>query len=233
MERRGLTSGCLKLAGVLVLMALAAAAALWGLGRYVDKSVFNPDPVTIANASLQGMRAQNRLSVFSASYVAVVTSKQDRFGLSAQKTMILPGAFRYDVDLAKLNQDDVRWDAQAKKLSVRLPPVEVTGPQIDLDHIRQYKEGGMLMRLTDAEARLDQSNRTAAQAELLRQARGPTPMRLAREAARQAVQRSFAMPLKAAGLDATVDAYFADERTGAQEEWDRSKSLQEIFANQD
>ena len=64
----------------------------------------------------------------------------------------------------------------------------------------------------DAEARLDNANKAAGQAELVRQAREGLPMRLARDAARSAIERSFAMPLKAAGIDAAVTAKFAGER---------------------
>ena len=45
--------------------------------------------------------------------------------------------------------------------------------------------------------------------ELIKQAKGATPMRLAQGAARAAVEQSFAMPLKAAGIDARVTARFA------------------------
>ncbi|TFI58685.1 hypothetical protein E2493_08600 [Sphingomonas parva] len=38
----------------------------------------------------------------------------------------------------------------------------------------------------------------------------PVPMRLARDAARRAIERSFAMPLKAAGKDANVAVRFLD-----------------------
>jgi hypothetical protein len=40
---------------------------------------------TVASASLQGLREQNRLSAFAANYAAVVTSEQRRFGLSAKR----------------------------------------------------------------------------------------------------------------------------------------------------
>lgn len=225
-----LMSGCLKALGVLALMALAAGGAVWGFGLYMKKLVASPDPVTIASASLEGLREQNRLSAFAARYVAVVTSKQSQLGLTAQKTLILPGSVRYEVDLGKLQQRDVTWDAKAKKLSVRLPEIDVVGPQVDLNHLREYDNGGLLMRFTDAEAKLDAANRAAAQKELIRQACEETPMRLARDATRRAVERSFAMPLKAAGVDATVDAYFAGERPDG-ERWDSSRSLEEIFAN--
>lgn len=224
--------GCLKALGVVALMALAAAAALWFGGRFVLDRAFNPDPTTVASASLKGLQEQNRLSTFSARYVAVVTSSQKQYGLTAQKTLIMPGLVRYEVDLGKLTQRDVIWDAQAKTLKVRLPPVEVVGPQVDFAAIKEYGQGGILMSLTDAEAKMDAANRKAGQAELIRQAREPEPMKLARDATRRAVERSFAMPLKAAGIDARVQAIFPDERfDDSDEQWDVSKSLEEVLGN--
>ena len=67
------------------------------------------------------------------------------------------------------------------------------------------------MVLTDVGSELDAANKAAGQGELTRQAREQLPMRLARQAALNAIERSFAMPLKAAGIDATVTARFAGE----------------------
>ena len=54
----------------------------------------------------------------------------------------------------------------------------------------------------------------AAVADLRKQASAGTPLRLARESARQAVERSFAMPLQAAGFEnAKVVASFATDGT--------------------
>ncbi|QPQ55198.1 DUF4230 domain-containing protein [Allosphingosinicella flava] len=215
----------LVLAAGLILGALLTSAfrlsSLFGGG---------PDPETIATASLQSVREQARLTPFVARYVAVVTSTQSRFGLNAQKTMILPGTVRYEVDLAKLRRDDLEWDAAANRLNVTLPPVEVAGPEIDLAQVQEYSGGGVLMSLTNAEAALDAANRQRGTQSLLAQARAPVPMRLARNAARTAVERSFAMPLRAAGIEATVVARFADEAANADpSQLDRSRRIEDVL----
>lgn len=166
---------------------------------------------TIATASLQGLREQARLTAFIASFVAVVSSEQARFGLKAEQTMIMPGLVRYEVDLNALKPADVKWDKENNTLSVALPPLIISGPEVDLSGIRQYDGGGILMALTDAEATLDAANRKRGQDELLKQAKGEVPMRLARDATRNAIERSFAMPLHAAGIKATVVTKFAGE----------------------
>jgi hypothetical protein len=207
--------------------ALILIAGFFALRSFLS-SKFAPDPTSIASATLNGMREQNRLSAFVASYVAVVTSTQNRLGLTARKTLIMPGTVRYEVDLGKLRAQDLAWNAEAKLLTVTLPPVELVGPTVNMNAIREIDGGGLLMRLSNAEDRLDEANRRAAQAELLRQARGPVPMRIARDATRRAVERNFTLPMRAAGLDARVEVRFADERR-SDEQMDRSTPLSEVF----
>ncbi len=228
---RGATGSFLgKAVGVIILLGLAFLIGLWGVQRYVERRL-SPDPTTVASAGLEGLREQNRLSAFAARFVAVTTSRQSQLGLSTEKTLIMPGMVRYEVDLGKLTQRDVAWNAETRTLSVRLPPIELDGPQVDMTAIREYGTGGILSRLTDADSRLDAANRRAGQAELVRQARDATPMKLARDATRRAVESSFAMPLRAAGIDANVKVSFAGDPVSSTERWDTSRSLEEVFGN--
>ena len=199
---------------------LVAAALLLGLLIGITTGIADrifgsgPKPETIATASLESMRAQNRLVAFVARYVSVTSSRTSRFGLSAERTLILPGDVRYELDLSKLQPSDVSWDASSQTLRVKLPEVEIAGPDVDLNAAREYGAGGVLSALTNAEQGLDQANRSAAVADLRKQASAEVPMRLARQAARAAVERSFAMPLQAAGFaNAKVVARFPTEGT--------------------
>jgi hypothetical protein len=201
--------------GVFLVALLAVLALALFLGwRAWDSWQKSYDPETVVAASLQGLQEQNILVPFTARYVAVVTSTQNRLGLSAKKTLIMPGTVRYEVDLGKLKQSDLDWDAATNALTVTLPPLRLAGPEIDIDAISEFRDGEILLALTDAEKSLDAANRKAAQAELIKQAKGTTPMRLAQGAARTAVEQSFAMPLKAAGIDAKVTARFANQPAG-------------------
>jgi hypothetical protein len=197
-----------------VIVALVLGVLLGMASGIVDRIFGGPDPKTIATSSLESMRAQNRLITFVARYVSVVSSEQERLGglVSTERTLILPGNVRYEVDLSQLQPDDVRWDAGSQTLSVRIPDIELAGPEVDLNAAREYGSGGVLANLTDAETQLDAANRARAVADLRKQAQADLPMRLARDAARQAIERSFSMPLKAAGFDdAKVVARFASE----------------------
>jgi len=206
-------------------------ALAWLLFARVENSI-SPDPVSIANVSLTNMQEQNRLTVFSASYNATVTTTLTKLGLSARKTLIMPGTVRYELDLSKLDADDVRWDARDDTLYVEIPAIEIARPEVHIGQIQTYDDGGILMALTDAENVLDQANRKKGVAELAKQAQNPVQVRLAREAARRAVRHNFAVPLQAAGVEAKIDAFFPYERSRYKERWDYSRPIRDVLAEQ-
>lgn len=195
-----------------VVVALLVGFLAGGIADIGKRLFGSPDPESVVNSSLESMHAQNRLVPFVARFVSVTSSKQEKFGLSTERTLILPGTVRYELDMAKIERDDLDWDKATKTLTVELPDIEIAGPEVDLKAAREYGSGGILSALSDADSRLDDANRGLAIDDLRKQAAAATPMRLAREAARDAIQRSFAMPLGAAGIDeAKVVARFADE----------------------
>ena len=218
-------------------LGMVAVALILGLvvGGALDigKRLFGgPDPETVASSALQSMRAQNRLVPFVARYVSVVSSRQERLGglVSSERTLILPGDVRYELDLAQLGPEDVQWDAGSSTLSVTLPEIEIAGPEVDLAAAREYGENGVLSVVTDADQALDRNNRARAVADLRKQAGSPVPMRLAREAGRQAVERSFSLPLQAAGFDgAKVVARYPTEGSAVTEPLDRSRSYNDVL----
>jgi hypothetical protein len=199
-----------------VLVALLLGLVIGVSGGIADRIFGGPNPKTIATSSLESMRAQNRLVAFSARYVSVVTSNKPMLAglVNAQRTLILPGDVRYELDLSKLQQKDVSWDGSSHTLKVQLPELEVAGPDVDINAVKEYGSGGVLSSLTNADQALDQVNRAKAVSDLRGQATSAVPMRLARQAARAAVERSFAMPLAAAGFnDVKVVARFPTEGT--------------------
>jgi hypothetical protein len=198
----------------MVTVALILGVMLGVTTGIADRIFGGPNPKTIATASLESMRAQNRLIAFVARYVSVVSSQESQLGglVSSERTLVLPGDVRYELDLSKLQSNDVTWDASTHTLQVKLPEVEIAGPDVDLTAAREFGAGGVLSALTNANQQLDQANRAKAVADLRQQAQGAVPMRLAHQAAREAVERSFGMPLLAAGFkDVKVVARFPTE----------------------
>ncbi len=226
----------IKLNRPLVIAAVAAALLLGlivGGALDIGKRLFGgPDPETVASSALQSMRAQNRLVPFVARYVSVVSSRQERFGglVSSERTLILPGDVRYELDLAKLGPGDVRWDAAGSTLSVTLPKSRSRVPKSIWPRRVNMARVGCCRRVTDAKQTLDRNNRARAVADLRKQAGASVPMRLAREAGRQAVERSFALPLQAAGFDnAKVVARYPTEGSPVTKPLDRSRSYNEVM----
>ena len=210
MDRRLNQPLVLIMVAVALILGVVVGAATGIAGRIFG----GPNPRTIVSASLESMRAQNRLTVFAARYVSVVTSEQERLGglLSSERTLILPGDVRYELDLSKLQPGDVSWDGSAHTLKVQLPEVEVAGPDVDINAVKEYGGGGVFSSLTNASQQLDAANREKAVSDLRKQATSAMPMQLAHQAARTAIERSFAMPLVAAGFkDVKVLARFPTE----------------------
>src|SRR5512139_1831283 len=166
-------------------LAIAAIAIALILGLFVGgvldigKRLFGgPNPETVASSALQSMRAQNRLVPFVARYVSVVSSRQERLGglVSSERTLILPGDVRYELDLAQLGPEDVQWHAGNSTLMVTLPEIEIAGPEVDLAAAREYGENGVLSVISDADQALDRNNRARAITDLRKQAASPVPM---------------------------------------------------------
>ena len=221
----------LAIAAIIVALVLGL---LVGGALDIGKRLFGgPDPETVASSALQSMRAQNRLVPFVARYVSVVSTRQEQLGglLSYERTLILPGDVRYELDLAQLGPEDVSWDEASSTLSVTLPDIEIAGPEVDLTAAREYGENGVLSALTNGNRSLDQANRARAIADLRKQAAAPVPMRLARESGRQAVERSFALPLQAAGFEnAKVVARYAGESAREDPSYlDRSTPINQVL----
>jgi hypothetical protein len=194
---------------LMVAVALLLGVIVGTTTGIADRLFGGPNPKTIASASLESMRAQNRLIAFVARYVSVTTTEESRFGLSTKRTLILPGDVRYELDLSKLEPNDVTWDKATTTLRVQLPEIEIAGPDVDLAAAQEYGQGGILSALTNANQQLDSANRAKAVTDLRKQAKGAVQMRLAHQAARAAIERSFAMPLVAAGYkDVRVIARF-------------------------
>src|SRR4051794_14647942 len=88
----------------MVALALVLGVMLGVTTGIADRIFGGPNPKTIATASLESMRAQNRLIAFVARYVSVVSSEEQRLGglVSSERTLVLPGDVRYELDLSKL-----------------------------------------------------------------------------------------------------------------------------------
>jgi len=192
------------------LVALVAGILLGALLRpAAPPAAVVPGPEALVATALLSVREQGRIVPHAARFVAVASTRSGGI-IDAERSLIVPGDVTYEVDLARLDQRRIAWDAATSTLSVTLPPIEVTGPRIDWAQARVQGDDGILVAMAGGGGEMDQANRQRAQADLLRQAREEAPLRVARDAAMRIVARAFAMPLRAAGIDASVAVRFVD-----------------------
>ncbi|HEX9964087.1 MAG TPA: DUF4230 domain-containing protein [Allosphingosinicella sp.] len=217
----------LKLQLVLPALGLLLLGLALGWAFRPSPAAPRADAEAIAVAALLSVRDSGRVVPFSARFVSVASASETHLGLTARKTLIMPGIVRYGVDLSRLRRSSLAWDEASRTLSVTLPPLELSGPEIDLNQVQESSEGGFVMALAGSEKELDSANRQAAQDELMRQARDPRPMQIARSAAMRDVARAFALPLRAAGIDASVAVRFVDPAGKEEATWlDRPRPLE-------
>ncbi|NNM75728.1 DUF4230 domain-containing protein [Sphingomonas sp. ID1715] len=207
---------------IVALAALALGAAgfwLWSSGG---------DEVS-AQSMVASFQRHNELTVFSAQVVAVPTTKRDGMFdmLDRVQTSIIPAKVRYTVDLSRLTERDVAWDAAGKTLTITAPPVVLQPAELDPVAKRVFRTGPPAAATTwDT---FDRSNMIKAREEAGRLARAPDLMRMAEASARDALTRNAELFLRGAGIEeAKVRVRFANEgRSG--EQMDRSTPLNEAL----
>lgn len=175
-------------------LALALAGFLgWRLWQPADVG----DPLA---TSLVAFERQNSLTVFSAELAPVVSSDDSRlFGLvKAKQVAVIPARIDYTVDLAAVDRNRMRWDAASKTLTVRLPPLRLSRPNLDEARAQYLREGMWIGR--EAQDKLTRDNTLMAERLAGQQAANPVLMGLARNAAKDAVRQNLAIPMQVAGF---------------------------------
>jgi hypothetical protein len=197
-ERRApwlLTGGAMALAGFFA----------WQLYGPQDHG----DPIA---TSLAAFEKANRLTVFSAQLVTLVDAQDERaFGLLKSKQVaVIPARVDYTLDLSRLDARRFAWDKDGKRLTVTLPPLQLSKPNLDEAKARYISSGVWITG--DAQAKLTRDNTIIAEGEAQKQAANPALIGLAKGAAKQAVAQNLGVPLKVAGYgDVTVDVRFDGE----------------------
>lgn len=202
MDDRGLTRRASQLPWLVVAGALAFAAWTWWGEAKGD----------VVATSLAALEQRNDLVVFSAELAPVVAADDVRaLGiLKSRQVAVIPARVDYRLDMAKLTRERLRWDAAAKRLTVTLPPIEVSVPNLDEARAQYLREGVWIT--ADAQTKLTRDNTLLAAQQAQRQAQNPVLLGLARDAARAAMQQNLAITLRAAGhRDAIILAQFEDE----------------------
>ena len=188
-----------------LLLLIAVGALAW--------VVFKPEKLGDPLAtSLVAFEKQNRLTVFSAQLAPVVASDDSRmFGLVKSKQVaVIPARVDYTLDLSTMTRDRLAWNQEAKTLSVLLPPLKVTRPNLDEARAQYLREGVFITR--EAQDKLNRNTTRLAEQQATTQAANPVLMALAKSAAKDAIRQNLAIPLQVAGYgEVTVNVRFDGE----------------------
>lgn len=210
MEDRGLTVVQERRSARLpwVLLAGALVVAAWALWR-----AFGPEPLGDPLAtSLAAFEKQNRLTVFSAQLSPVVSSdRSELFGmLKSRQIAVIPARVDYSIDLSAMDRRRMQWDVNARRLDVRLPPLQLSRPNLDEGSAKYLREGVWISR--DTQDSLTRDNTQLAEIQARESASNPVLMELARNAAKDAIRQNLAIPLQVAGYgNVTVAVRFDGE----------------------
>ena len=155
------------------------------------------DPLAI---SLSAFEKQDYLTVFSAQLAPVVSSENAQlFGLvKSHQVAVIPARVDYTIDLSIMRPNRMAWDAASATLSVRLPPVKVSRPNLDEARAQYLREGVWITRET--QDKLTRENTRLAEQLALEQASNPVLLSLARDAATNAIRQNLGIPLIVAGF---------------------------------
>jgi hypothetical protein len=191
-----------------VLFVVTLAVAAWALWR-----AFAPGPQGDPLATtLTAFEKQNRLTVFSAQLSPVVANNEEAvFGLiKSRQVAVIPARVDYTIDLSAMGRDRLSWNAETKRLDVRLPPLTLSRPNLDEGRAQYLREGVWITRTT--QDRLTRANTQLAEKQAAAQAANPVLMGLARAAAKDAIRQNMTIPLQVAGFgDVTVAVRFDGE----------------------
>lgn len=177
----------------LFLIALAAAA-------FFAWKWWQPDELGDPLAtSLVAFEKQDKLTVFSAELAPVVSSNDSRlFGLvNSKQVAVIPARVDYTINLAQVGRDRLTWNAESQTLSVRLPPLTVSRPNLDEARAQYLRDGIWISR--DAQDKLTRDNTRLTEAQAVQQAANPVLMNLARQAAKEAIAQNLSIPLQVTG----------------------------------
>jgi hypothetical protein len=191
------------------IIALNLVLAAWLLWRAFGPSPYG-DPLA---TSLSAFEKANRLTVFSAQLAPVVASDDERLMgmLKSKQIAVIPARVDYTLDLSKMTRANMAWDEEAQRLTVTLPPLTLSRPNLDEARAQYLREGVWITRT--AQDRLTRDNTRLAEQQAVTQAAQPVLMELARAAAKDAVRQNLSAPLQVSGHpQAAVVVRFTDEQ---------------------
>ncbi|MBB5698505.1 DUF4230 domain-containing protein [Sphingomonas yantingensis] len=201
---------------LLIVSHLAVASGVYALTdrRPVDTEVknegfFRVDTTRVLAATVESLRTDNKLVVFSYKGTAKVEAQRTLWWiLGGTQELSVPAVVPYHLDLSNLSLGDVTYNDTAKLVTVRLPKVTLGDIAFQPENATTIN-GGILSWSEGQVEALGKLNYRNARRAMVAQAQQPGLLDTARKQAITNIQSYFEIPLRIAGRpDVRVVATF-------------------------
>ena len=228
-----------QLIGTAVAIALLILAVYGGRAlydRFTDSYVVEraDDGRAVTGVVRATFARASTLKVGSLTGSVQATASDARLGgmLKADRVVKAPFAVDYFLDVSRLTAADYRFDPNTRTLVVDAPDVTVGTANVD-EARRTLSETRGVFVTRDAMDAMSQRVSAAAQASAAAEARKPERLAQARDNARRALRSLLAPPLAAAGVaDPRILVTFPYDRSDrSRQDWDRSRTPEQVLAN--
>ena len=191
-------------------LVVASALAAFGAGYVVapkerldteveERGFFSTTTSTVLSATVDSLRNENKLLVFSYKGTAKVRAEIDGlFFFNGEQNLIVPAAVNYFLDLSQLTLADVVFDEKAKLVRVTLPKLQIGDIAFQPEN-SMTENGGLLTFNSKQIEKLNKVNYKAARRAMVKQAQGKTLVANAKRQAQTNIATYFEIPLRIAG----------------------------------
>ena len=201
-------------------LLMGSSLAAFGLGSVVapknplDREVkatglTSTSTTQVLSATVESLKGQNKLLVFSYKGTATVTAKNTELWLfEGRQNLIVPAVVNYYLDLSELSLADVSFDEKAKLVRVKLPQLQI-GDIAFQPESATTQNGGLLTFSDEQVEELRKLNYKTARRAMVQQAQSKTLVGLAKRQAQTNIASYFEIPLRIVGQpDVKVVATF-------------------------
>lgn len=170
---------------------------------------FRTDTTRILSATVESLKQENRLLVFSYKGTATVeTGRSILWLFRGNQQLQVPAVVNYYLDLSYLTLSDVTYDERAKLVRVRLPKLTIGDIAFQPENATTIN-GGILSFSEEQVEDLRKLNYAAARKAMVAQSQQKGLVDAAKRQAIANIQSYFEIPLRIAGLpDVKVAASF-------------------------
>lgn len=224
------------------LLLLAAVFALgWAAGRWLplpwdkkeeeEEFVVQDDGAAISRILSAEFvrRAEIRVGGITGSVQSTGNAARAMGMLNTNKVAHFPYSDDYFIDLRRINQRDLVWDANARTLTVYVPDITAGQPNVDTSAVTATETRGLFVTRGAADE-MARKVALAARSTVRKEAAKPEHLIKARDNAREVVARIVSMPLRAANVPPVrVEVRFPGDAEKPAERWDSSAPWRRVY----